>query len=115
MSLRISSAALGAFFLAACQPLAEALPGDEVECAIGAGAEMGTACALERVADSDDYLLHHPGGGFRRIRFDDASGKVAALDGADAAMQDSFDGPDIIFAIGADRYAVPIAMFRREE
>ena len=77
-----------------------------MECAIGAGADFSAVCTLERVSGSDQIILHHPDGGFRRLRYDPASGMLAALDGADAVVPETGEGV-LQFAVGADRYRLP--------
>ncbi len=111
MSLRISSA-LGLFVLLAACGGAESPPppGDAVDCAIGAGAEFSPVCTLERVAGTQQFVLHHPDGGFRRLTRDLATGALAPLDGADPLMS-AADAPEALqFAIGQDRYRIPRAL-----
>ena len=106
MSLRTSSA-LGLFaLLTACgAPESPPPPGDEVECAIGAGAALSPVCTLERVGD--EVILHHPDGGFRRLIRDPATGTLAARDGAEALVPEQGGDGAEAFAVGADRYRIP--------
>lgn len=107
MSLRTSSA-LAAFVLVAACSGAESPPppGDAVDCAIGAGAEFSSVCTLERVAGTQQIVLHHPDGGFRRLTRDPATGALAPLDGAEPLMS-AADAPESLqFAIGQDRYRI---------
>ena len=104
MSLRISSALVGFALLAGCgSPESPPSPGDDIECAIGEGAEFASVCKLERVAGTNEIILHHPDGGFRRITFDPATDTLAPLDGADPLVLEKGEGV-IQFSIGSDRY-----------
>ncbi|MCZ8369348.1 MAG: hypothetical protein O9293_05170 [Porphyrobacter sp.] len=106
MSLRISSALVGLGLLAGCGGTSPPPEGETIECAIGEGAAFASACTLERVAWTQEIILHHPDGGFRRLAFDPASGALAPLDGADPVIIEPGEGP-LQFAIGADRYRIP--------
>jgi hypothetical protein len=79
--------------------------GDTIACAIGADADFAETCTLERVAGTQEVILHHPDGGFRRISFDPASGAVAPLDGAEPLVMEEGQGV-VQFAIGPDRYRI---------
>ena len=106
MCLRISSPLAALALLAGCgQPESPPPPGDEVECAIGAGAALSPVCTLEQVADG--IVLHHPDGGFRRLSRDPATGALAARDGAEAVVPEQGGAGAEAFAIGADRYRIP--------
>jgi hypothetical protein len=107
MSLRISSA-LGLFVLLAACGGAESPPppGDAVDCAIGAGAEFSPVCTLERVAGTQEVVLHHPDGGFRRLIRDPETGALAPLDGAEPLASTADDTQALQFAIGQDRYHI---------
>jgi hypothetical protein len=106
MCLRISSALGTLVLLAACSSQSPPPPGDEVECAIGSGADFSAVCTLERVSGTPMIILHHPDGGFRRLTFDPASGTLAAMDGADPVVLEAGEGV-LQFAVGADRYRIP--------
>jgi hypothetical protein len=80
-------------------------PGDEVECAIGAGAALSPVCTLELVGN--DVILHHPGGGFRRLTRDPATGTLAPRDGAEVLVPEQGKADAEAFAIGGDRYLIP--------
>ncbi len=110
MSLRISSALAALALLVACGSESPPPPGEAIECAIGAGAEFSPACTLEKVSGTDQIVLHHPDGGFRRLARNPASGALAALDGAEALVADSTGAGAATFAIGADRYRIPQAL-----
>jgi hypothetical protein len=106
MCLRISSPLAALALLAGCgQPESPPPPGDEVECAIGTGAELSPVCTLERVGD--EVILHHPDGGFRRLVRDPATGTLAPRDGAEVLVPEQGGDSAEAFAIGADRYRIP--------
>lgn len=106
MCLRISSTLAGLAVLAGCGA-AESVPppGDEVVCAIGAGEALSPVCTLERVGN--DVILHHPGGGFRRLTRDPATRALAPRDGAEVLVPEQGGAGVEAFAIGADRYLIP--------
>ncbi|WP_324075847.1 MAG: hypothetical protein RSE14_03460 [Erythrobacter sp.] len=106
MCLRTSSPLALLGLLAACTSESPPPPGDEIECAIGAGADFSAVCTLERVSGTQTIILHHPDGGFRRLSFDPASGTIAAIDGADPVVPEAGEGV-MQFAVGADRYRLP--------
>jgi hypothetical protein len=110
MCLRISSALAGLLGLAGCAAESPPPPGDKIDCAIGAGADFAPLCTLERVPGSDEIVLHHPDGGFRRLIRDPASGALAPGDGAEPLVRAPQTGAIAAFAIGADRYRVPLAL-----
>jgi hypothetical protein len=85
-------------------------PGDEIDCAIGAGADFAPVCTLEQVAGTGQIVLHHPDGGFRRLTRDPATGALAPLDGADPLVGEADDPQALQFAIGPDRYRIPRAL-----
>ena len=107
MSLRTSSAGLALALLAACTASegAPPAPGDGIECAIGAGAEFADVCTLERVSGTQQIIIHHPDGGFRRLIFDPATGTLATADGAEPVVLEPAQGV-IQFAVGSDRYRI---------
>lgn len=110
MFLRIFSAFVMPLMLAGCGSIAEALPGDVIDCAIGAGADFSSVCAVEQAEGqgSGKLLLHHPGGGFRRFEFDADTMEILAADGADPVFMAPFDGEHLVFSVGADQYRIPI-------
>jgi hypothetical protein len=77
-----------------------------VECAIGEGAAFAEDCTLERVAGGQQIVIHHPDGGFRRLRLDAATGTLATFDGAEPLVLEEGQGIRQ-FAIGPDRYRIP--------
>lgn len=110
MCLRISSALVSLALLAACGSESPPPPGAAIACAIGAGAQFSDACTLEQVAGTQQIVLHHPDGGFRRLARDQAAGTFAPLDGAEPLVPQSGDEGAVQFAIGADRYRIPSAL-----
>ena len=107
MSLRISSALVLAAALAACGAQSPPPPGDTVDCAIGAEAELAPACTLEKVAGSTDFVIHHPDGGFRRFTRDPATGVIGPVDGSAPLVPQTGKGGALEFAVEADRYRIP--------
>lgn len=107
MSLRISSLLAVLPLLAACGAQSPPPPGDTVDCAIGAGADLASDCTLEQVAGTGEIVIHHPDGGFRRFVIDAATGGVAPLDGAEPLVQQPGKGGAVQFAVGDDRYSIP--------
>lgn len=79
-------------------------PGDTVDCAIGAGAELSPVCTLEEVAGTSEIVIHHPDGGFRRLLRDPQTGDLAPLDGADPLVIEQ--GTGLQFSVGTDRYSI---------
>lgn len=107
MSLRISSALLLSLAAAACSEASPPPPGEKVACVIGGAGDFSHACTLERVAGGDEFVIHHPDGGFRRFSRDPASGALSAGDGAEALVREEGAAGTLAFAVGADRYRVP--------
>ena len=107
MCLRISSALGGLAALAACSGAQSPVPaGEAVACAIGEGEDFAEVCTLEQVAGGQEIVIHHPDGGFRRLRFDAGTGALAPVDGAERIVLE--EGPGVLqFAIGPDRYRLP--------
>lgn len=106
MSLRISSP-LALVLLAACGGAESPPPtGETVDCAIGAGSDLGSDCTLERVAGTREIVIHHPDGGFRRFVTDAASGSVAPMDGAEPMVPQPGEAGAVQFAVGEDRYSI---------
>ena len=105
MSLRISSALGVLVLLAGCGSQSPPSPGDDIACAIGTGAEFTDTCTIERVAGTQQIIIHRPDGAFRRLSFDPATGALAPLDGAEPLVIEQGEGV-LQFAIGTDRYRI---------
>jgi hypothetical protein len=106
MFLRISSALGLLVAVAGCGAEgAPPPPGDTVDCAIGAGAELSPVCTLELVAGTQEIVIHHPDGGFRRLLRDAETGALSPMDGAEPLVPE--DGSALAFSVGADRYSIP--------
>ncbi|MGY6636412.1 MAG: hypothetical protein ACXIUO_04685 [Erythrobacter sp.] len=119
MSLRISSLlAAGALVLASCGAEAEALPGEVVECALGLGAQLTPDCTLEReeaVGQAEiRVVIHHPGGGFRRIRLNAETLGVTPADGAERVTAQMVNEEALAFTIGGDAYRIPLSLLNDE-
>lgn len=108
MSMRISSAPALLVLLAACSVAESPSPsGDTVECAIGAGVDLSPDCTLEQVAGTQEIVIHHPDGGFRRFTRDPATGTLVPFDGAELLAVQPGAGGALQFAVGGDRYSIP--------
>jgi hypothetical protein len=79
-------------------------------CAIGAGAALSPGCFIERIAGSNEIILYHPDGGFRRLTRDPATGALATRDGAEPVVLEAGEADAVQFSIGADRYSIPLAL-----
>jgi hypothetical protein len=112
MFLRTSSALCAVALLAACGSESPPPPGDDIACAIGAGAEFSPVCKLEKLGPTGEFVIHHPDGGFRRFLMVD--GEINASDGAgevEVVADASQDHVEI--AVEGDRYRVPNASAKR--
>jgi hypothetical protein len=110
MCLRISSALTLALVLASCAAESPPPPGDTVDCAIGGEAQLASACTLEKIAGSADFVVHHPDGGFRRFTRDPATGAIAPVDGSAPLVPQTGAGGALEFAVEADRYRIPTGL-----
>ena len=84
--------------------------GDErIACAVEGAAELRPVCALEQRQSERGMLLvvHHPGGGFRRLLVTADGRGVAAADGAEPALVTPIGPGEIEVSIGGDRYRLP--------
>jgi hypothetical protein len=107
MFLRISNALGALALLAACGSESPPSPGDKVDCAIGEAEALAKDCTLEKVAGTQDFVVHHPDGGFRRFTRDPATGGIATFDGAENIATAAADGGALQVQVGADRYRIP--------
>ncbi|MFN3863127.1 MAG: hypothetical protein ACK4RT_02480 [Erythrobacter sp.] len=96
--------------LTACGAQSSTLPGDKIACAIGAGADFSPVCTLEKVAGTAQIVLHHPDGGFRRLTRDPQTGALVTRDGAEPLVDEVRAQDAVQFAIGADRYRIPLLL-----
>ncbi len=112
MYLRIFSAAIVALSLAACSVAETPEPeGDTVECAIGEGASFANACTLEWIDEDErqEFLIHHPEGGFRRFSVNEDASGVTAVDGAETAtMLEAAPQGQWQFSVSGDQYRMPV-------
>jgi hypothetical protein len=108
MYLRIFSLSAALACIAACSP-GEAMPqGDTIDCAIGGAADFSDDCVLERVGEAPDFVIHHPGGGFRRFVQDSETGEITVSDGAEPLAIFSEDETRLGLQVIDDRYLVPL-------
>ncbi len=84
--------------------------GAVMTCAIGAGAALSPGCFVEKVASSNEIILYHPDGGFRRLTRDPANGTLSTRDGAEPLVLETSPQDVVQFTIGADRYRIPLAL-----
>lgn len=84
--------------------------GAVMTCAIGAGAALSPGCFVEKVAATNEIILYHPDGGFRRLTRDRANGTLATRDGAEPLVLEISPQDVVQFTIGADRYRIPLAL-----
>lgn len=77
--------------------------GPAIECALDGAAGFERNCTVEQLGSG--LILHHPGGGFRRLRV--TSGGLAAADGADPASVSALPDGRIEVTIAGDRYRLP--------
>jgi hypothetical protein len=89
--------------LAACSSRGE-IPGEPIACTIGGAGEFAQECKLERIGD--DFVVHHPDGGFRRFALAPDGKGIVPADGADAATSKVAEGT-VDVAVGQDRYRIP--------
>ena len=112
MYLRTFSCFLALSILTGCEATQTPEPeGESIDCAIGAGAEVGSNCTLEWIGEAGgrEFLIHHPDGGFRRFTVSDVSSGVALTDGAEELeMVEPAPQGFWQFSVAGDRYLVPI-------
>jgi len=105
MCSRISSALSTPGVLAACSEVSPSPPGEAIGCGISAGAGSAADCTLERIAGTNEIVIRHRDGGFRRLNFDLATGALASADGAESVVLEQ--GPGVLqFAIRPGRYRI---------
>lgn len=110
--MRRAAAGAALLALAAC---ARAPAGDPeppmvtIDCATGGATTFTRDCRVEPAREGAQHLLvvHHPGGGFRRLlKVDDGRGVVAADGVEEARVQWLADGR-LEVSLGGDRYRFP--------
>jgi hypothetical protein len=114
--MRISSALLALFALAACNAAeSDAAAGGEgadggnrIECALGGAASFSRQCGVEQVELDGvrTLIVHHPDGGFRRFEVLTDGRGLALADGAEEAIAEVVDGR-LEISVGSDRYRFP--------
>ncbi|WP_298333747.1 hypothetical protein [uncultured Erythrobacter sp.] len=111
MYLRIFSSLLVIGALTACEATQSPEPqGTTLDCAIGSGAEFDAVCTLEWIDEEwgQEFLIHHPGGGFRRFLIKEDVSGVIVKDGAeDVEMVDPSPKGLWQFSVNGDRYLMP--------
>jgi hypothetical protein len=112
MYLRTFSSVVVLGLLTACGAAQTPEPeGDTIDCAIGPGAQFSSDCTLEwiGVAGAQDFLIHHPDGGFRRFTLNENASGIALKDGADELeMVEPAQQGFWQFSVSGDRYLIPI-------
>jgi len=112
MFLRISSCVLAASLLTGCGATQTPEPeGTMLDCAIGLGVEFDAVCTLEWVGEEwgQEFLIHHPGGGFRRFSLNEDASWVTVKDGAEAIEMVDPSPPGFWqFSVESDRYLMPV-------
>lgn len=109
MFLRTSSLYL-ALIVAACgsrpdDTVAVVPLADRIDCALDGVANFAKACVLEK-AGGIRFVLHHPGGGFRRIDVA-PDGTISAADGSAVAGGEVLPDGRFELTMGSDRYRLP--------
>lgn len=111
MCLRISSLLLASGILAGCGTQTPEPEGAALECAIGPGADLAPICTLEWIGQEweGDFIIHHPGGAFRRFTLEQGPIGIVTVDGADAIeMLDTPSDDAWLFSVSGDRYRLPL-------
>jgi hypothetical protein len=80
-----------------------------IACALAAATQFSTTCGLTEVAEASGMtvILHHPDGGFRRLRVMGDAPDVIAEDGAFPAISTTRADGGIEVRIENDRYILP--------
>lgn len=82
-----------------------------LDCAIGAGAELANVCTLEWVGEEwgQEFLIHHPDGGFRRFTLNEDASGLTVKDGAEEIeMVDPSPDGFWQFLVSGDQYLMPL-------
>ena len=110
MSLRIFSLYFALIMLGGCGLQSSAPQGDLIECAIGPGAQFSKVCTLETLG-GDDFVIHHPDGGFRRFVWTGTGGERAigsVIGAGEVEIRMPVSPSHIEFALDNDRYRYPV-------
>jgi hypothetical protein len=91
--------------LSACGSPPAAAADERIECALDGAETFERVCTVERSRSS--LTVRGPSGTFRRLVAED--GRVAAADGAEAAVVTPAGKGLIEVSIGRDRYRLPVA------
>jgi len=102
-------------FAAACHsgkgdtPAGSADDSGRIACALAGATDFKPVCEVERSTNADGITLtlHHPDGGFRRLRVMKDGRGVTAADGAEPARVSISGDRRIEVAVGGDRYLLP--------
>jgi hypothetical protein len=98
------SVIMSAAMLSGCSGAKEDdMAGRPIECRIGQARDFARVCSLER--DGDIRVVHHPDGGFRRLRI--AGGKITAADGAESPTESRDEQGRPLVSIGGNSYRLP--------
>lgn len=112
MYLRIFSGALLAVSLTACEATQSPEPeGETLDCAIGGASDFDSVCTLEWVGEvgGQEFLIHHPDGGFRRFGVSEDGSAVTIKDGAEELeMVEPAPTGFWQFSVSGDRYLMPL-------
>ena len=117
MAARAFLACSALMIVAACGGEVSPAPeGQTIECAIGAGAEMGPDCVGELVVASDEqvFVIHHPDGSFQRFEMLPNDAGIGLADGAGVLSQER-DGDMLLLTTEDARYRLPIAQTQSTE
>ena len=109
MSLRIFSLYFAMIMLGGCGLQSSAPEGDLIECAIGPGAQFSKVCTRETLG-GDDFVIHHPDGGFRRFVWTGTGGERAigtTIGAGEVETLTPLSPSHIEFALDNDRYRYP--------
>ena len=102
--------------LAGCGPKAASDPfadsgreAERIDCKVGDATAFSQVCAVERMQGADGLILtvHHPDGGFRRLKVTGDGRGVIAADGAEQAKVSVNGGRQIEVAVANDSYRLP--------
>lgn len=83
--------------------------GDPVLCALDGATEFSATCRAERsTADNtQNIVVRHPDGGFRRFEISNDGQNLLAADGADQS-QSARKGDRFEVILGSNRYVIPV-------